>query len=195
MYAPARHDESTTHAEYVRQQAEALRASAYGLTDEQARSTPCRSNLSIAGVLKHVTHVYAKTLEIETPWMPEATGPEAAKAAYFDSFTPTDDETLDVLLERFDLVMDVLAQQIAGADPDAESVVPPQPWFGIAEVADVHARFHHAHAIEELARHAGHADIIREQIDGATSPELLLAVWGQPGNEFVQPWQGSGPSA
>ena len=31
-----------------------------------------------------------------------------------------------------------------------------------------------------------------EQIDGATSPELLLAVWGQPGNDFVQPWRPAG---
>ena len=43
--------------------------------------------------------------------------------------------------------------------------------------------------MEEFARHAGHADIIREEIDGAQAAELLAAVEGRPANDFVTPWQ------
>lgn len=189
MYAPALHDEPTTHAEYVRQQAEALRASVHGLTEDQARSTPCRSELSLAGLLKHVTYVYAEVADVPTPWTPEPADWEEGKAAFYGSFHPEAEETLPVLLERFDLVMGALADQMAAADPDEAQVAPPAPWVGVTQEAPVRARFHQVHVIEELARHAGHADILREQIDGATSASLLLAIWGQEGNEFVQPWR------
>lgn len=45
-----------------------------------------------------------------------------------------------------------------------------------------------AHHIDEFARHAGHADIIREEIDGAKAMELRFAVEGRAGNAFVKPW-------
>ena len=43
--------------------------------------------------------------------------------------------------------------------------------------------------IEEFARHAGHADIIREQLDGALAGQLAMAVEGIEGNDFIQPWR------
>ena len=49
-------------------------------------------------------------------------------------------------------------------------------------------RYTHVHLVEEIARHAGHADIIREQIDGATSLELVLADTGREATPFAQPW-------
>ena len=45
------------------------------------------------------------------------------------------------------------------------------------------------HLIEETARHAGHADIVREAIDGATAFELLAAVEGWPATDWLKPWQ------
>ena len=45
------------------------------------------------------------------------------------------------------------------------------------------------HAIEEFARHAGHADIVREQLDGAQAGQLALAVEGLEGNDFLRPWR------
>ena len=44
------------------------------------------------------------------------------------------------------------------------------------------------HLIEEIGRHAGHADIVRESIDGATMYELLAAVEGWPATDWLQPW-------
>ena len=42
------------------------------------------------------------------------------------------------------------------------------------------------HLIEELARHAGHGDIIRESIDGATMYELMAGTRGLAGDRLDQ---------
>jgi hypothetical protein len=39
-----------------------------------------------------------------------------------------------------------------------------------------------------MARHAGHADIIREQIDGVAIPRIVLSAAGAPANDFFQPY-------
>jgi hypothetical protein len=70
----------------------------------------------------------------------------------------------------------------------ADMTAPPAPWDGIYAPTDSMQRFELVHHVEELARHAGHADIIREQIDGANAGSLLMAVEGRDGNDFVQPW-------
>ena len=44
------------------------------------------------------------------------------------------------------------------------------------------------HLIEEIGRHAGHADIVRESIDGATMYELMAAAEGWPATDWLQPW-------
>jgi Protein of unknown function (DUF664) len=49
------------------------------------------------------------------------------------------------------------------------------------------------HLIEETARHAGHADIIRESLDGATALPLMAAAEGWPTNPWVQPWRAPAP--
>jgi hypothetical protein len=45
------------------------------------------------------------------------------------------------------------------------------------------------HLLEELARHAGHADIIRESIDGASAIELLAAREDWPEMPWLKPWR------
>ena len=45
------------------------------------------------------------------------------------------------------------------------------------------------HLIAETARHAGHADIVRESIDGATAFPLMAAAEGWPATEWMQPWE------
>lgn len=186
MYLPAQHDEMQTYRGYIAQQLEALRASAHGLTDEQARLTQCRSALSVGGILKHVTHVFAKDI-------PEAVDPGAPEdpfEQFYASFRMREDETLDEVLARFDaMTRGVEAMFAAGGDPDELVTQPPAPWFDITEESSVRRRYQLGHIVEELARHAGHADIIREEIDGATSASLLMSVLGMPGNDYVQPWQ------
>lgn len=184
MYFPEIHTEAEGYARYVEQQMASLHAAALGLTDEQARLTPLRSALSIGGILKHVTYVFAKHVGHAAEEQPL----EEGYAAFMDSFALRDDETLAGTLADFEDLRPRLLEHIRGTDPDEVRDMPPAPWYGLTESRQAKARYTIVHVIEELARHAGHADIIREQIDGATSPELVLAEEGQNGNEYVESW-------
>lgn len=184
---PGVHSEGATLTGYLAAQLAGIRASAYGLTDAQARLTPCHSALSIGGLLKHASYVMrGRQRRRDNP----GAGPDQAGFAQFlGSFTMSEDETLESTLADFDAaVVDYLAD-VGGTDPDAPDLEPPAPWDGILEPTPTSQRFHLVHHVEELARHAGHADIIREQIDGASAASLLAAVEGRPANPFVQPWE------
>lgn len=74
---------------------------------------------------------------------------------------------------------------VLATDPGADMTAPPGSWDGTYGPVDPVQRFGLAHHVEEFARHAGHADTIRAQIDGATAASLLMAVEV---NDFVQPW-------
>jgi hypothetical protein len=45
------------------------------------------------------------------------------------------------------------------------------------------------HLIQETARHAGHADIIREAVDGATAYPIMAAAEGWPESPWLKPWR------
>ena len=62
MYFPRKDNELDTLCNYLDAQLDAVRASAYGLDDAAARRTPLRSDLSVSGILKHVTFVMAQSL-------------------------------------------------------------------------------------------------------------------------------------
>ena len=57
--------------------------------------------------------------------------------------------------------------------------------------ADYNVRWILCHMLEETARHAGHADIVREAIDGATMYELMAGAEGWPETEWLKPWRRS----
>lgn len=189
MYAPARHDEITGLTAYVDQQLTAIRAAAIGLTDEQARATPCRSALSIGGLLKHATYVMEGALErLADPTGGDREVDEAGYAVYMGSFVLDDGETGASALAAFDGVRPRYLDAIRATDPSAAITEPPSPWYGIYDARPAHARFYLVHQVEELARHAGHADIIREQLDGVSIPTIVLSQEGMPANDFFQPY-------
>lgn len=189
MYAPSRDDEITTIERYVSEQLDAIRASAVGLTEEQARSRPCRSALSIGGLIKHATYVMRGTTDRLTGRAdPNRTLDEAAFAAHESSFALTADETAAGAVSEFDAARVEYVAAIAETDPSAPMLQPPAPWFGIFDARPTFARYTLAHQIEELARHAGHADILREQIDGVAVPAIVLSEAGAPANDFFQPY-------
>ncbi len=184
MFGPGRYTESQTLVGYLEQQLAAIRAAAYGLTDEQARLTPCRSALSVGGLVKHATYVMSGRLN-------RASAPsfdQEAARRFMSSFALGEQETLAGALEDFDAAREAYLAEVGSVDPAAEMVAPPTPWEGRSEPTGSVERFALVHHVEELARHAGHADIIREQIDGANALSLLMAVEGRPGNPYVQPW-------
>ena len=188
MYAASPDDEITGLVAYVDQQLAALRASIVGLTEDEARQAPCRSTLTIGGLLKHAIHGMATTTERLTSGVHERPLDEAAFAAYRGSFALTGDETAAATLAAFDEARPAFLAAIAATDPDGEVTEPPAPWNGIFDARPAKARYLLVHQIEELARHAGHADILREQLDGTPVPRIVLSQEGAPANDFFEPY-------
>jgi hypothetical protein len=189
MYTPAADNEIDGIVRYIGQQLDAIRASTIGLTEEQARLRPCRSALSIGGLLKHATHCMRGVIErLSRDGEAAPAIDEAGFAAYQGSFALGDGETGADALASFDSVRIEYLAALAAADPSAPSVEDPAPWFGIFDRRPALTRYLLVHQIEEMARHAGHADIIREQIDGTSVPAIVLSTEGMPASDFFSPY-------
>jgi uncharacterized damage-inducible protein DinB len=186
-------DERSGLKEYLAAQQYAFHTVSFGLTDEQARATPTVSALSIGALIKHVTNC-------QRGWMNRvaaAPGPEPRdqrpgaerEAEYTNEFVMRDDETLAEILARFDEGNAEAMRVIDKVDLAAAVPVPRDaPWFP-KDVEAWSVRWVLFHLIEELARHAGQADIIRETIDGATMYELLAGLEGWPETDWLKPWK------
>jgi uncharacterized damage-inducible protein DinB len=173
---------------YLAQQRYVLRIAAYGLTDEQARETPTRGALSLGGLIKHVAHT-------ERGWINtilQRSG--GSEDDYLAGFRLGPDETLADVLRLYDEVAAETEQVIAGVSDLNQPVPVPKgvPWFP-SDVDAWTVRWVVLHVIEETARHAGHADIIRESIDGATAFPLMAAVENWPPTPWMQPWKPASP--
>lgn len=154
---------------FVEAQRGGLRRAVRGLSDEQAAATPSASAMSLGGLVKHAAHM-------ERHWVQEVLmrrDTEDRSGSWDDEFRLLlPGETLAGVLAEFAEVARETEATIAGL-PDLEVVVPlPEaPWF--PKDAKRSARWILLHLIEELGRHAGHADIIRESLDGAVAFQLL----------------------
>ena len=181
--APSLTDERALLLAYIAQQRDGLRFAAYGLTDAQARLTPTAGTLSIGGLIKHVAFT-------EAGWIDRVAGrPESGdQAAYEDAFVLREDETLASAVARLDEVARETERVVMSADLDAEVPVPDAPWFP-DDVESWSVRWVLLHVVEEIARHAGHADIVRESIDGATMFELMAGAEGWPETDYIKPWK------
>ena len=151
-----------------------LRQTAAGLSDEQARLRSTVSALSVGGIIKHV----AATEQAWADFMVDGGGlnsspdidwsnpdPEVIEA-YHAGFRLLDTETLaDALAdyERIAAATDRLVLELP--DLDRSFPLPAAPWFPPGATRSVRRTI--VHIIAETAQHAGHADIIRETIDGA----------------------------
>lgn len=180
---PRPHDDETTLLlAFVAQQRDLLATAAHGLTDEQARATPTVSALSVGGLVKHVT-------AMERSWMDavlQRTRPEAG-GTYQDDFVMGPDETLADLLADMAAAGAETEAIVAGLPLDHPVPVPDAPWFP-KDVTAWSLRFVLLHLVEELARHAGHADVVREHVDGATWYGLMAAREQVDLGPWVQPW-------
>lgn len=191
--APPVTDERSALREYLAYHQSAYFAVSYGLTDEQARSSPAVSALSIGGLVKHITAMQRSWMGrvAAAPGLPaKDTRPfdEIAKE-FADQHVMRPDETLDGLLRSFEAQNTTSLRLVETADLDAEVPVPKDiPWFPKDQKA-WSVRWVILHVINELARHAGHADIIRETIDGATMYELIAALERWEIEGWVTPWR------
>ncbi|MET8143935.1 DinB family protein [Sphaerisporangium sp. NPDC005288] len=162
-----------------------LRLAAHGLTEEQARATPSASSLSVGGLIKHAATV-------ERGWVAmvlQRPGGDSEEE-YDANFRLAPGETLAEVLDLYDQVAKETEAAIAGI-PDLGQAVPvPKgvPWFP-DDVEAWSVRWVLLHLITETARHAGHADIVRESIDGAAAFPLMAAAEGWPATPWLQPWK------
>ncbi|WJR33475.1 DinB family protein [Mycobacteroides immunogenum] len=169
--------------EYIAQQQDAFRIVAFGLTDEQARLTPTAGTLSIGGLIKHVTHMQAGW----TDRIVSAPGPGTDHERADDEFALGEDETLAGALAAFGAQSAATLAAVKDKGLDTPVPIPSAPWFP-KDIDAWNVRWVALHIVEELARHAGHADIIRETIDGATMYELLAAAEGWEPTDWLKPW-------
>ncbi len=129
-----------------------------GLDDDDLRRAMTPSGTNLLGLVKHLGAV-------EYGWFCQTFGRETEPLPFDD-----DDENADLRVRDDETTADVLAfygraraaADLVIAELDIEDTG--TAWFG----DDVSLRWVLLHMVEETARHAGHVDIVRELIDGAT---------------------------
>ncbi|NKE60982.1 DinB family protein [Lentzea sp. PSKA42] len=128
---------------------------AQGLTDNQLRGSTVPSGTSILGLIQHLA-------EAEREWFGHYfAGAEWAEEAELGMTVPAGRFAAEVIGEYRAAILDSDKVIEAAGDPDALMAIP-------IDGTRKSLRWILAHMTTETARHAGHADIIREQIDGTT---------------------------
>jgi uncharacterized damage-inducible protein DinB len=141
-----------------------------GLSDEQLRQTLPPSSMSLGGMLKHLAYV-------EDYWFTEGVGEQPSPEPWasvdwkadrdweWHSAAVDTGEALRGLWDaRVQAARDLVAAELSEHGSDALGRTHPA-WDGRGQVS---LRWVLTHMIEEYARHNGHADFLRESIDGAT---------------------------
>jgi uncharacterized damage-inducible protein DinB len=167
-------DERDALLTFLEHERHVLLIASYGLTDEEARLAPSSSDLSIQFLLEHMTsteRTWAAMIVGETR-SPDPESPTTL-AATVDAYRAAIAETNAVIGS-----VDELDQAVPL--PEGTRWAPPDTVWSVRWVL--------LHLIHETARHAGHADIIRESIDGATALPLMAAVEGWPPRRTITPW-------
>lgn len=133
-----------------------------GLTVEQLKTASVEpSNLTLLGLVRHMT-------EVERWWFRIRAGREGLDDIYCSEASPDGDfddiadADADANLKAFPAECAAADSAVAGQNLDDTC---PHPRRSGAEVS---LRWIYTHMIEEYARHNGHADLIRERIDGVT---------------------------
>jgi hypothetical protein len=143
-----------------------LRYAARGLTDEQAAQRTTVSELCLGGLIKHVALTERQWTSFILDGPAAMSGSEGNADGWASGFRMQDGETLAGLLDEYEQVARRTEDLVAGLpDLDMSQPLPEAPWF--ERGARWSARRVLLHVLAETAQHAGHADIIRESLDGA----------------------------
>jgi hypothetical protein len=116
--------------------------------------------------------------------------PDYADASdYQESFRLEPGESLQQVMDDYEDVARETESVVRRLPVDHAVPVPRDvPWFP-HDVESWSVRWVLLHLIEETARHAGHADIVRESIDGATWFPLMAAAENWPPTPWFEPWR------
>ncbi|MFC6064696.1 DinB family protein [Streptomyces ochraceiscleroticus] len=167
--AEDRGDERGALLAFLEAQRGGIRRALLGLTDEEAARRPSASELSLSGLLKHVA-------QTELGWLDTAKqrprSIERNESNWHLSFQLEEGESVAGMLAFYDRVAQETEEFIRSVPSlDDTFPLPEAPWF--PPEARQSMRWLVLHLIEETARHAGHADIVRESLDGATAFALV----------------------
>lgn len=189
FFAPSVTTEADALFSFLEQQCTQLRLTALDLTDEQARLTPTASSLSIVGLVAHSAQVvngWLQQVKDPTRHIDEAEYPTINDGlgldGMFDGSALPDLDIAEVLaiFDKSIAEIGLARRSVAESETDLGTVVPMpgNPWM--PKDFTMNVRWILNHLTTEIARHAGHADIIRESIDGAIAYQLNAQADGQP---------------
>ncbi|MBU6232849.1 MAG: DUF664 domain-containing protein [Acidobacteria bacterium] len=148
---------------YLKTAREALLWKLDGLSEYDVRRPLTNSGTNLLGIVKHVasvelgyfTDTFGRACPIELPWFADGAAPN------LDMFA-TSDESRDDIVALYHTSWDASDSTIHDLDLDSPGVV---PWWA-DEKKNVTLHQILVHMTAETNRHAGHADIVRELIDG-----------------------------
>ncbi|MFD3467925.1 DinB family protein [Streptomyces sp. NPDC058682] len=184
--SPTLDDERAGLLDQLRAARSALLTTIRGLSDEQAGERPTASVLCLGGLVKHVASMEDAWMRfvVEGPSAMRYDLPEGVTWEDFaagtareypqwaidhrNDFEVLPGETLTGILQRYEQVADRTVE-IISAVPDLSAThrLPKAPWNEPGAVRSVRRVL--MHLIAETAQHAGHADILREAVDGQKS--------------------------
>jgi hypothetical protein len=144
--------------EFLDLQREALIEKLRGVSDEDARRAPTVSSLSLLSLVKHSAIWERRWFQVVVAGRSFAGEWPEVQPQDENAFRLRDDDTVETVVAYYREQIAASQEVLRTVDLDA-----PCAW---AEMAG-NLRWVAVHMIEETARHAGHADIIRETIDGS----------------------------
>jgi len=166
---PLRGDETTTLRAYLDYHRETFRWKCRGLSQEQLAVAHPPSDMTLGGMMKHLAVVESSWFEdvyADRGLMPPFDAVDWDADRDWEWHTARDDTPeelfalFDDAVRRADAVID---EALAGPGLDGESVKKSH-----RQDEAFSLRWIVVHMVEEYARHNGHADLIREAIDGET---------------------------
>jgi uncharacterized damage-inducible protein DinB len=170
---------------YLAQMRYVIKLTAYGLSPEQLRAAPTASSLTVGGLIKHCAAT-------EESWIDTVRreSQEVDYNAYAANFALADGESIDDVFANYDRVAARTEKTIAeiadlGQEVPIDKSVPWNP----KDIDHWSVRWVLLHLIQETARHAGHADIVREAVDGGTAYPIMAAAEGWPESPWMKPWK------
>lgn len=153
----------------------AVRNTVADLSEDQVRSVPSASSMSLASLFNHLVYGNISGADRIAGTQTRDRDPVAEWQA---AWLVDEGDSAAGRLARLDAAVDRFAA-VLRAEPDLDRVVdlPPEVARWLVHDGPLTVRFLALHHLEEWARHAGHADVLRESIDGATADKLSGATW------------------
>jgi hypothetical protein len=145
---------------FLDKQLDALIRKVRGVSDADARRAPTASSLSLLGLLKHSAVWEERWFQGVVAGRPLSDGwPERKSPIPDQDFLVDEEDTVEQWVARYEQAARTSRRIVDAVDLDHSCAR--------TDIIDCNVRLVLLHLIEETARHAGHADIIRETLDGS----------------------------